>query len=286
MSSRRGRPAPQERRIARARRRSGRSDLAARVAAAVPAIAFAIFIVSAGGLVFALGLIFLGVLALHELYTLMARVRPINLAGFLALAGMVLAALYGGQFQVLLVLACAFPLAFFLALARPRREHVSWAVATTMFGVLWIGLALSHAVLLRELPHGGGLLVDVLIGTFIGDSAAYFGGRAYGSRPLAPRLSPAKTVEGLVAGIVGGTFAFWLFAVAYQDWFAGADALVIGLCVALAAPLGDLFESLIKRDLDVKDTGRFFGPHGGVLDRLDAAFFTVVTGYYVSVAVM
>jgi phosphatidate cytidylyltransferase len=88
-------------------------------------------------------------------------------------------------------------------------------------------------------------------------------------------------VEGLVVGVFVGTLAFW-FAGLYQDWLSGLEALVIGACVAAAAPLGDLFESLVKRDLGVKDTGRVFGEHGGVLDRLDAAFFTVVVGYYVS----
>jgi phosphatidate cytidylyltransferase len=269
------------------KRESGRSDVVARVLAAIPAIAFAIFIVSQGGLVFALGLIALGVLAQTELYTMMARVRPVNLAGFLTLAGMVLAALYGDAYHVLLVLVCSVALTFFLGLLRPRRENVSWAVAVTFLGIMWIGLGVTHAMFLRELPHGGGLMLDVLIGTFIADTCAYFGGRAWGRRRLAPQISPNKTLEGLITGIVGGTLAFWLFAVAYQhEWFKGPDALLIGFCVALAGPVGDLFESMLKRDLDVKDTGRFFGAHGGVLDRLDAVLFTVVAGYYVSRAVL
>jgi phosphatidate cytidylyltransferase len=237
--------------------------------------------------VFALGVIALGILAQTELYTMMARVRPANLAGFLTLIGLVLAALYGEPRHVLLVLACSVPLTFFLSLARPTRENVSWAMAVTFLGIVWIGLAVAHAVLLRKLDHGGGLVLDVLIGTFVGDTAAYFGGRAWGRTRMAPLISPNKTLEGLITGIVGGTLAFWLFAVAYQhDWFKGPDALIIGFCIALAAPVGDLFESLIKRDLDVKDSGRFFGAHGGVLDRLDAVLFTLVTGYYVSRAVL
>jgi phosphatidate cytidylyltransferase len=158
-------------------------------------------------------------------------------------------------------------------------------MAVTLLGIVWIGVALAHAMLLRELPHGDGLVVDVLVGTFVGDTAAYFAGRAYGRHPLAPRISPNKTVEGLVGGIVGGAAAFWMAGL-YQDWLSGTDALIIGVCVALAAPVGDLFESLLKRDLEVKDTGRFFGAHGGVLDRLDAVFFTAVTAYYVSVALL
>jgi len=263
--------------------RRGSSDLGRRVGAAVPAIAFAVFIVSQGGLIFTAGIFVLGVLGLTELYNMMSRVRPVNLAGVITLGGMLAAALYGEPRHVLLALACGFPLVFWLSFLRPRREHVSWAIAATFFGVLWIGVAMVHAVFLRELEHGDGLLIDVLVGTFLGDTAAYFGGRMYGRRPLAPAISPNKTLEGLLAGFVGCTAAVWVAGL-YQDWLSGTDALLLGLAVAAAAPLGDLFESLIKRDLEVKDTGRFFGAHGGVLDRLDAVFFTVVAGYYVAVA--
>jgi phosphatidate cytidylyltransferase len=259
------------------------SDLLSRVLIAIPAALFAILIVGEGGLVFAIGIFALGVVAQAELYNLMRRVRPVNLAGFLTLGGLIAAALYGEPRHVLMVLAASFPLAFCLSFLRPRREHVSWALAVTFFGVLWIGIPMVYAILLRETPHGDGLLVNVLIGTFLGDTAAYFGGRLYGRRPLAPHISPNKTVEGLVAGVIGGTLAFW-FAGLYQDWLSGPDALLIGLAVAAAAPVGDLFESLVKRDLEVKDTGTFFGAHGGVLDRLDAVLFTVVAGYFAAQA--
>ncbi len=99
-------------------------------------------------------------------------------------------------------------------------------------------------------------MLATLIGTFIGDTCAYFAGRAWGRRPLAPLISPNKTLEGLLGGIAGGTFAFWVFMFGYHDWIPGGQALLIGFCVALAAPMGDLFESLLKRDLDVKDTGK------------------------------
>jgi phosphatidate cytidylyltransferase len=263
--------------------RRERSDLAPRVLAAIPAIAFAIFIVVEGELFLAGGLILLSVVALSELYTLMRRVRPIDIAGFVTVIGMILAAHFGEQRHVLIVLVSAFPVTFLFSFLRTRMQNVAWAVAATLFGILWIGLPMAHAVFLRDLPHGDGLLIDVLVGTFVGDTTAYFGGRMYGRIPLAPDISPNKTVEGLFFGIVGGTLAFW-FAGLYQDWLSGLDALTIGALVALIAPLGDLFESMIKRDLEVKDTGRFFGAHGGVLDRLDAVFFTVVVGYYASVS--
>jgi phosphatidate cytidylyltransferase len=243
-------------------------------------------IVWRGGALFLALLFVVGALAMAELYRLTARARPLPLAGYLALAGLLLAAYYGAQFQIVLVFVASVPLMFLLALVRPERENISWGIAVTLLGITWIGLALAHAVLLRDLPHGGALVADVLIGTFIGDTCAYVGGRAWGQRLLAPAISPNKTLEGLLVGIVGGTLAFWGFEVAYQQFMRGTHALVIGFAVALAAPLGDLFESLVKRDLDVKDTGRVFGAHGGALDRLDAVLFTVVTAYYVSVALL
>src|SRR3954452_11834054 len=286
MASEPRRRPPQRRPPPRRRRRRGGSDLVPRLLAAAPAIAFAVFITAEGGIVFAAGLFVVGALSLAELYRLTARVRPVALAGYMALLGLLLAAHYGDQFQMMLVLVASVPLTFLLTLMRPDRENAFWGMAATLLGIVWIGLGLSHAVLLRQLDHGGALVVDVLIGTFVGDTCAYFGGRAWGQRPLAPRISPNKTVEGLIIGIVGGTLAFWGFEVAYQQYTRGTHALIIGLAVALAAPVGDLFESFIKRDLDVKDTGKVFGPHGGALDRLDAVFFTAVTGYYVALAVL
>lgn len=270
--------------MAVSRRHEG-SDLGARVLAALPAIVFAIFILVEGGTIFALGAGLLGIMACAELFRMMRRPGPPVIAGYLTVLALVLAARYGDRNQVLLVMAISVPVVFFFALMRPVRENASWAMAVVFMGVIWIGLAVAHAVLLRKLPHGGALVLDTLIGTFLGDTGAYFGGRMWGRRQMSPAISPNKTVEGLVAGIIVGTFAFW-FAGTYQDWLNGIDALVIGAAVAVAAPVGDLFESLIKRDNQVKDSGRFFGAHGGVLDRLDAVLFTVVTAYYVALAVL
>ena len=97
----------------------------------------------------------------------------------------------------------------------------------TLLGVWWIGLALAHAVLLRALPHGGGIVIDVLVGTFVGDTGAYLGGRGFGRRPLAPSISPTKTVEGLVIGIVCAIVGVW-FASLYQPWLPKGDAVLIG----------------------------------------------------------
>ena len=262
-----------------AARRHGRSDVGRRVLAALPLIVLAVALVALGGPVFAAGMLLFAVICLRELFSMFERARPVIFGAFLGAAGLVAAALFGEPSTVLLALVCCVPVVFVLGLLQPGGAGVA-GVTIALFGLVWIGLGFAHAVLLREAPHGDGIVVLVLVATFIGDSGAYFGGRAIGRRPLAPAISPNKTVEGLVIGIVAAIAAAW-FAGLYQDWLSGTDALLLGAAVALTAPLGDLFESFVKREAGTKDSGRVFGAHGGALDRLDAVLFSIVAGYYV-----
>jgi len=258
-------------------------ETARRVLVAIPWIAFAIAIVVLGGPVFAISMAGIGVLCLREYFLMTASARPLQMAAYIAVVATIAAAYFGTAFNVLLLATASFPLLFFFGVRRHPREGVVVAMGVTLLGAVWIGLPLVHAVLLRELPdHGAALLVDVLVGTFATDTGAYATGRMFGSHRIAPDLSPNKTIEGLIGGFLIGTMAFW-FAGLYQDWLSGVDALIIGAAVAAIGPIGDLFASMVKRDLGRKDTGRLFGPHGGLLDRLDAVFFTIVVGYYLSV---
>jgi phosphatidate cytidylyltransferase len=260
------------------------SETTSRVVVAIPWVAFAIAIVGIGGDVFALAMVALGILGLREFFRMAAQLHPIVLPGYATVAAMVIAAHFGDSFQILLVFAALFPVMFAFAAVRRSHELITTSIAFTVLGVAWMGLGFSHAVLLRDLPtHGAALLIDVLVATFLSDTAAYAAGRLFGTRKITPRISPNKTLEGLIGGFIGGTLGFW-FAGLYQDWLPGIDALIMGACIALIAPIGDLFASMLKRDLGVKDTGRLFGPHGGLIDRLDAVLFTVVAGYYLSVA--
>jgi phosphatidate cytidylyltransferase len=266
--------------------RGPRSETVARVAWALPWIAFVIVIVIVGGPLFAGAMAVLGAIGLIELFRMLRDAAPFATAAIAAVAVMVFAAYQGDHFHLVLAVAVGFLLVFAAAGMRPARDRagVSVSIAVTVFGIVWVGIPFAHAVLLRELPdHGAALLVDVLVATFVADTAAYAGGRMFGSHRFAPSLSPNKTVEGLAFGFVGGTMGFW-FAGLYQDWLPGIDALLMGMVVAMLAPAGDLFESLVKRDLGVKDSGNVFGPHGGLLDRVDAVMFTIVAGYYLSVA--
>src|SRR5919106_184019 len=205
------------------------SETTSRVVVAIPWIVFAVAIVGIGGDVFTLALVGLAVLRLPGVFPLCASIHPIVLPGYAAVAGMVLAAHFGDSFQILLVFAALFPVAFVFAAVRRSHALITTSIAFTVLGVAWMGLGFSHAVLLRDLPtHGAALLIDVLVATFLSDTAAYGAGRLFGTRRITPRISPNKTLEGLVGG--------------------------------------------------------FIGPNGGLIDRLDAVLFTVVAGYYLSVA--
>jgi phosphatidate cytidylyltransferase len=290
---RRGSKKPKRGRKKRARsaepsapRKRGGGETVRRILVAVPAIVFAIAITVAGGIVFMLAMIAIGILCLREYLEMTSASRPLAIPAYAAVIAMVVAAHFGSSYNVLLIFAASFPVLFAFGADARRRDGVTVSMSVSLLGIVWIGIPLAHAVFLRDLPnHGAALLIDVLVGTFVTDTAAYATGRMFGSHKIAPNLSPNKTVEGLIGGFVIGTMGFW-FAGLYQNWLSGADALIMGAAIAAIAPVGDLFESMLKRDLGKKDTGTLFGPHGGILDRLDAVLFTVVVGYYLAQALV
>jgi phosphatidate cytidylyltransferase len=255
-------------------------DLGGRIAAAIPAIVFAVFIVVQGGWWFAAGAALLGLACLHELYAMLGDVRPARLAGIVAIVGLAVAAMLGGPDQVLLVAVASVALTFLLTVAGPSAAGGVFGIAAVLLGIFWVGLAVAHAIMLRELDHGGAALALILAATFAGDTGAYFGGKAMGRHRMAPRISPNKTWEGLAFGVFTALLAAWVVNW-YQDFIDTPQALIVGAAVAIVAPIGDLFESFVKRDVGAKDTGTLFGAHGGALDRLDAVLFSLVAGYYV-----
>ena len=252
-------------------------------------------VVGAVGLPLVLGMVWLGgpwlfflaaiigLLALHEYYAMTRPLRPIVIAGYLGLILTLLAAQAGGFAWILGGLATTFALAFLLKGFTETRQSATVAVGATVLGVAWIGLGLVFILLLRELPvHGRLASFAVLLAVWAGDTAAFFVGRLVGRHKLAPRISPGKTWEGLIAGTAATIFVAFVALYKDRDEFLSiGQALLLGLTIAVAGPLGDLFESLLKRDMGVKDTGKLLGGHGGVLDRLDAPLFASIAAFYV-----
>jgi phosphatidate cytidylyltransferase len=247
--------------------------------------------ISAVGIPLVLWLVYLGgwpmfglaavgaLIGLHELYWMTRTLRPIVLAGYLGALGALLGATLGGVEWALAGLMSTLLFAFVV-----KGGATAVSVSVTVLGVVWIGLGLAHALLLRDIEAHGVLAVyTVLLAVWGGDAAAYLFGLLLGRHKLAPTVSPGKTWEGLAAGIVV-TILVTFVALYKADFLTIPQSLVLGAVLAIAAPLGDLFESALKRDADVKDSGRLLGGHGGMLDRLDALLFAWVAAYYVVLA--
>ena len=180
-----------------------------------------------------------------------------------------------------------------------RNTDLSTAIsgsATTVFGVIYIGWLLSHAMLLRFPPaavkadHGDlGLFFIVLAiaGTFLADAGAYFIGRAFGRRKIYPLISPGKSWEGAVGGMIFGTLGLAATVLVFNRWILPAPSgmsawwcFLLGPILVPASIAGDFFESMLKRDCGLKDSGSIVPGHGGIMDRLDSILFAVPVVYY------
>jgi phosphatidate cytidylyltransferase len=251
----------------------------------VPAAVLAVVFVDIGGVGWMLLMAILACACLAELYRMLPGWRPVPVVAFVVAVGMCVAARYGTLADVVGAALAGAPLAFLAILARGQSTDATVSIASTLLGVFWIGFAFALAVLLRQIPHGvgKGILIDVMVGTFVGDTAAYLGGRLFGHHPLAPSISPNKTIEGLGCGALASIVSVVVAGLYQETWLPHGTALLLGIAVAALGPIGDLFESLIKRDAGAKDAGSMFGAHGGALDRLDAIIFTVVVAYFIAI---
>ena len=257
------------------------NQLVSRVLVTVVALPLVLWLVYLGGwALFGLALV-VALIALHELYAMARALRPLVLAGYAGALATLLGAQLGGPTWMVGGFMLTLLFAFLLYGIADTRQSGTITMGSTVLGVAWIGLGLAHLVLLRDIPEHGRLAIfTVLLAVFADDTAAYFVGRLVGRHKLAPALSPAKTWEGFVAGTAVAV-AVVFFALYDQGFLTIPESLVLGLVIALAGAAGDLFESALKRDLQVKDSGRLLGGHGGMLDRIDAHLFAAVAAFYV-----
>jgi phosphatidate cytidylyltransferase len=162
--------------------------------------------------------------------------------------------------------------------------HLVGRMALTAFGVLWIAVGFAYIMLVRSLPHGQALAILLVVCTVVNDTFAYFVGRVIGRHRMAPRISPKKTVEGALGGLGGSMIAALLVSV-YSELPRG-DAVLMGLIIGVVGQWGDLFESAIKRDFRVKDSGKVLLGHGGILDRFDAFLFAGFATYWSAIGLL
>ena len=287
----------------------GLSDLQTRLLTASVLVPYVLFAIAQGGL-WVLGTVIVVVLlAQREFYGLIEDKGAHPIIGFGLAAGVALqvVAYLGNEYHVTLVLTVALLVVMIAQLGRAQISEALASISGTFFGIFYIGWLLSHAIVLREFhrvivmryrpedalaagiaPESGAFLLTFTLAVVVwSDAGAYFAGRAYGERKLAPRISPGKTVEGAIGGVLGGTIVglifkaifdfFWPDLSAIMGW---GLAILFGLILSVAAIVGDLIESLLKRDAQVKDAGAMLPGMGGILDRIDSPLLAIPVMYY------
>ncbi|MBL7684995.1 MAG: phosphatidate cytidylyltransferase [Deltaproteobacteria bacterium] len=157
---------------------------------------------------------------------------------------------------------------------------VLYQVSLTVFGCVYIACFFSYTGLIRHLEHGVFWIFLLAGATFMADTSAYLAGHLFGRHKLAPRVSPGKTIEGMIGGILGSILAAFICRFIFRSDYPAFHCITIGTLIGIVGPIGDLSESLIKRSVGVKDSGNLIPGHGGILDRVDALLFTSPLVYY------
>jgi phosphatidate cytidylyltransferase len=227
----------------------------------------------------------------YEFYRMagFGRREPLLYLGLLWSLALVLSPHYKNPDFLPIVITLTLLISLICLLLRPSREKAFHDWAWTIVGALYAGWMLSYWLSLRGLGGGQNWVYLAMLTTFANDTGAYFVGRAKGKRKLAPVISPAKTWEGAIGGLVSAFLASVVIAMAlrlispmlgvsfaFEYW----QIILLGFLVSLFAQLGDLVESLLKRNMGVKESGSLLPGHGGILDRFDSLIFVGAVVYY------
>ncbi len=223
-----------------------------------------------------------GLVAAFEFYRMVttAKVSPLTYFGLIWVLLFIMSPHFNYDFVTPLLLTSAVVLSLAWFLLRPQKEGAFVGWAWTIAGILYIGWLLSYFVALRGLDEGRDWVFFAVFTIIGSDTAAFFIGRALGRHRLAPRISPGKTWEGAIAGIFGAIIISLFLVTLLSLPLHYGQAIFLGLLVSIFGQLGDLVESLLKRKMGVKDSGRLLPGHGGFLDRIDSVVFTGIVVYY------
>jgi phosphatidate cytidylyltransferase len=290
-------------------RPQSRSDLPARLVTAAVLVPSVIYLIVLGGLVYLAVVVLFVLQGQREFYRLIEDkgAHPIVSYGLLAGAALPIVAYLGNEYHATLILIATLLAVMVRSVGRAQIAEALVSISGTFFGVCYVGWLLSHAIVLRNF-HGAAtakygaaaveqlqiapeagvfFMLFCLVAVVWSDAGAYFAGRAWGRRKLAPRISPGKTVEGAIGGVLAGTagglltkVVFGMFWPALSVSLGWAAAAALALVIAVVAIVGDLVESLLKRDARQKDAGTLLPGMGGLLDRIDSPLLGIPVTYY------
>ena len=225
-----------------------------------------------------------GTVAAFEFYQIVtaSRVSPLTYFGLIWTLLFILSPHFNYIIPTPLLLTSAVILSLILLLLHPQKEGAFTGWAWTIAGIIYLGWLLSPLVALRDLDGGRNWVFFALFTIFASDTTAFFIGRAWGKHHLAPHISPAKTWEGAIGGVFGAIIVSLLFTLPtpFSVQLNYGEAIFLGLAVSVFGQLGDLAESLFKRNMGVKESGKLLPGHGGALDRIDSVIFASVVVYY------
>jgi phosphatidate cytidylyltransferase len=187
------------------------------------------------------------------------------------------------EFTLTLVVLSLF---LYVLLTKRSISEAIPAFGITLLGILYVSWLMSHLVLLRGLSNGKEFVFYLLLVVWAGDTGAYYTGKSLGKHKLAPTISPKKTIEGAIGGIIASLLASCLAKFTFLPLLSYIDCLILGLVLAMIAQCGDLCESLLKRAVKIKDSGSILPGHGGILDRVDGVMFAAPVLYYYAVILL
>jgi phosphatidate cytidylyltransferase len=297
--------------VERSRPRKAASNLQLRLLTAAVLIPTVIYVVFQGGYWVLVTVLIITVLGLSEFYQLIEAkgAHPLRNFGTIAGASLPVVAFLGSEYHATVLMSAVLLGVMVAQLGKARISESLASISGTFFGVFYVGWLLSHAIVLRDfhrvaqgkwgdvatagiLPEVGIFYLFFAIAIVIGgDAGAYFAGRAYGRHKLAPKISPAKTVEGALGAVLAGVGVGLVSKVVFEVVIPGVTAqlgwVVCGVLAAILSVvgiIGDLVESLLKRDAAVKDTGILLPGTGGILDRIDSSLLAIPVMYYLMLA--
>lgn len=266
--------------------------LGKRILTAFIGIPIAVYVINYGEWLFATAVLVLTLLAWHEFYTMLQNksIKVFYSLGILINIFILGCAWLGNSEEVVIVIFISTLLAM-LKIVTSGTKFTVVDAAFSLLGISYIGMSFAHLILLRytdssvylmtswgELSAGAAYVWLAFVGTWASDTFAFFIGSYFGRHKLCLTISPNKTIEGALGGMLGSIIAIVILGILFK--LPISHSAIMGILVGIAAPVGDLVESAIKRFAEVKDSGQILPGHGGILDRFDSILFTVPTIYY------